>query len=168
MKIFEIKINNNKTTYTIDSDDYEKLTKYYDEETTQVEILEAYEFIPKAFSEYVNNKCMLSDLLNFLDYYRCFEEDFEDYYNDLEYQDEIPYLYELIDFSDPEEFFNTYFESPFEAASAAHFGKINWMDNYIKFNGYGNLETIPYIDFDDYAGDIIEQWLKEKFEREVQ
>lgn len=163
MKIFEIKINNNKTTHTIDTNDYDNITRYYDEETTNVEILKAYEFVPQAFSEYVNNKCTLETLLFFVEYYVDFEEVFENYYNDLENPDEVPYIYELIDFSDPEDFFNTYFKNPFEAASAAHFGKINWMDNYIRFNGYGNLETIPSINFDDYAGDIIEQWLEEKF-----
>ena len=163
MKIFEIKINNNKTTHTIDTETYDNLSKYYDENTAKVEILKAYEFVPQSFKEYVNNKCALSDFMNFLDFYREFEEDFEDYYNDLDYPDEIPYLNEILDFSDPEDFFNTYFSSPFEAASAAHFGKINWMDNYIKFNGYGNLETVPYIDYDDFGGDIIEQWLKENF-----
>lgn len=166
MMIFEIKINN-KTTYTVNTEDYDNLTRYYDEKTTHVEILEAYEFIPQSFSEYVNNKCTLSDLLNFLDFYRSFENDLEKYYNDLLYPEEIPYLDGIVDFSDPEDFFNTYFLSPFEAASAVFFGKINWMDNYIKFNGYGNLESISYINFDDYAEEIIEQWLKEHFENEV-
>lgn len=163
MKIFEIKINNNKTTYTIDTDDYENITRYYDEETTNVEILEAYEFIPKAFSKYVNNKCMLSDLLNFLDYYRCFEEDFEDYYNDLEYQEEIPFLYDILDFSDPEEFFKEYFESPYDAVLSVQYGDVHWSDNYIYFNGYGNLETLYEIPYDDYKNEIIEQWLQENF-----
>lgn len=42
-----------------------------------------------------------------------------------------------------DEFFNTYFEgNPTEAVRAAFFGDIrNWNDEYIYFNGYGNLET---------------------------
>jgi len=41
-----------------------------------------------------------------------------------------------------EEFFETYFSgSPMAAARAASFGSINWSDDYIKFNGYGNLES---------------------------
>ncbi len=163
MKIFEIKINNNKTTHTVDTNDYDKLTRYYDEETTNVEILKAYEYVPQEFSEYVNNKCTLATLLFFVEYYAEFEEDLEQYYNDLENQDKIPYLYELMDFSDPEYFFNTYFSNPYEAARDTQFGKVNWFDDYIKFDGYGNLKSVPSIDYDDYAGDIIEQWLEEKF-----
>lgn len=166
MEIFEIKINN-KTTYTIDTEDYDKLTKYYSEDTTHVEILKAYEFVPQAFKKYVNDKCILSDLLNFLDYYRSFEEDLEKYYNDLLYPEEVPYLDEIIDFSDPEYFFETYFNSTYEAARATQFGQVNWFDDYIKFDGYGNLKSIPSIDFDDYAEEIIEQWLKEHFTHEV-
>lgn len=163
MKIFEIKINNNKTTHTIDTNDYDNITRYYDAETTNVEILESYEFVPQAFSEYVNNKCTLETLLFFVEYYVDFEEVFENYYNDLENPDEVPYIYELIDFSDPEDFFNTYFTNPYEAARATQFGKVNWFDDYIKFDGYGNLKSVPSINFDDYAGDIMEQWLKENF-----
>lgn len=107
--------------------------------------------------------CNGQNLLDFLDKYINLEEDLEEYYNDLENQDEIPYLYELMDFSDPEEFFNTYFSNPYEAARATQFGKVNWFDDYIKFDGYGNLKSVPSINFDDYAGDIMEQWLKENF-----
>lgn len=168
MKIFEIKINNNKTTHTVDTDKYTELwnmlDKINDDYTEiRIEIINSYEYVPQQFSHYFKDLCNGQNLLDFLDKYINLEEDLEGYYNDLEYQEEISFLYELIDFSDPEDFFNTYFENPFEAASAAHFGKINWMDNYIKFNGYGNLETIPYVDYDDYAGDIIEQWLEENF-----
>lgn len=45
-----------------------------------------------------------------------------------------------------EEFFDMFFEGKtMEAVRAATFGKIVWSDNYIKFNGYGNLESM-----DDY------------------
>lgn len=48
---------------------------------------------------------------------------------------------EIFDFDD--DFFNTFFESkPMEAARSAHFGEINWNDDYITFNGYGNLKSI--------------------------
>lgn len=82
-------------------------------------------------------------------------------------------------FSFDEEFFNMYFEgNPMEAARAVYFGKIEcWNDEYIKFNGYGNLVSMSdyqaaewaddytreiykypelwreYIDEDDYADD---------------
>lgn len=42
-----------------------------------------------------------------------------------------------------EDFFETYFEGrPMEAARATHFGEVNWNDDYITFNGYGNLKSI--------------------------
>lgn len=45
------------------------------------------------------------------------------------------------DFS--EEFLNEYFSSPADAASAVFFGNVqNWCDPYIRFNGYGNLESM--------------------------
>lgn len=43
-----------------------------------------------------------------------------------------------------DEFFNVYFDGrPMEAARATFFGNIeNWQDEYIRFNGYGNLESL--------------------------
>lgn len=44
-----------------------------------------------------------------------------------------------------EEFFNMFFEgkNPIEIAQAVFFGNIqSWGDEYIKFNGYGNLESL--------------------------
>jgi len=41
-----------------------------------------------------------------------------------------------------EEFFNTYFyDKPQEVARAVCYGKYNYMDDYVKFNAYGNLES---------------------------
>lgn len=57
---------------------------------------------------------------------------------------------EIFDFD--EDFFNTFFDGkPMEAARAATFGDLNWSHDYIKFNGYGNLES-----FDD-AENIIDK-----------
>lgn len=62
-----------------------------------------------------------------------------------------------------EDFFNTYFEGrPMEAARATNFGEVNWNDDYITFNGYGNLESVSkynlydHIDKDAIMADIIE------------
>lgn len=42
-----------------------------------------------------------------------------------------------------DDFFDIFFEGkPQEAARAASFGQLNWSDEYIKFNGYGNLESM--------------------------
>lgn len=57
-----------------------------------------------------------------------------------EYQREISGDNELHSFDD--DFFSTYFSDPMEAARATFFGDINsWNDDYIMFNGYGNLES---------------------------
>lgn len=42
-----------------------------------------------------------------------------------------------------EDFFDTFFNSKEEVARATFFGNIqNWTDEYIRFNGYGNLESL--------------------------
>lgn len=68
---------------------------------------------------------------------------------------------EIYDFD--EEFFELFFEGrPMEIARAVHFGDIqNWNDNYIRFDGYGNLVSFnnPLDVMDETA--LIE-WLIEK------
>lgn len=72
-----------------------------------------------------------------------------------EYQREISGNNELYDFDDS--FFETYFSNqPIEAARAVHFGNIqSWNDDYIYFNGYGNLEStsrpMDVVDVDELA-----------------
>jgi hypothetical protein len=66
---------------------------------------------------------------------------------------------QIFDFDD--EFFDIFFEGkPMEAARAASFGSVNWSDDYITFNGYGNLESISNVN--DYIdeNELIE-WLLE-------
>lgn len=61
-----------------------------------------------------------------------------------------------------DDFFNTYFDgNVMEAVRAWHFGgENNWNDEYIRFNGYGNLETLSDYRYDeevkDSANEIIE------------
>ena len=62
-----------------------------------------------------------------------------------------------------EEFYNLYFsEDPARAVRAAIFGKVYWMDDYVRFNGYGNLETASRIPYDDEADTIIREWIYDK------
>ena len=60
-----------------------------------------------------------------------------------------------------DEFFNTYFSDPMEAARATFFGKIeSWSDEYIRFNAYGNLESL-----NEYgATDMIEDYLEDIYD----
>lgn len=62
-----------------------------------------------------------------------------------------------------EDFFETFFaDKPMEAARATAFGEVNWSDEWIKFNGYANLESVNgfnlsnHIDKDEIRRDIIE------------
>ena len=64
---------------------------------------------------------------------------------------------EFYDFD--EEFFNTFFEgNPMAAARAVNFGDVNWSHNYIKFDGYANLQSFSDpSDEIDYSAII--EWL---------
>jgi hypothetical protein len=61
-----------------------------------------------------------------------------------------------------DEFFNMFFSNaPMEAARAVKFGDVNWSHDYIKFDGYGNLESVKDpIDYIDEAELI--SWLMER------
>lgn len=62
---------------------------------------------------------------------------------------------ELFEFD--EEFFSTFFTNPMEAARATFFGNIqNWMDEYIRINGYGNLESLSEHTAESVIDDAIE------------
>lgn len=58
-------------------------------------------------------------------------------------------------YNNDEAFFNEYFENAFDAIKAISFGEYKYADAYVKFDGYGNLESLAYvdsgIDFDDLA-----------------
>lgn len=98
-------------------------------------------------------------------------ETFVEKFNELPIDTKIAIYREYcIEYGDPdetleyfdEEFFNIYFENkPMEAARAVFFGNIeNWADDYIKFNAYGNLESVS-----EYtAENIIEDNIEEIFE----
>lgn len=67
---------------------------------------------------------------------------------------------EVYDFD--EEFFNMAFsQNPMEAARATCFGDVTWCDPYIKFDGYGNLQSMNEYDVeelcDEYVSTIFER-----------
>ena len=87
----------------------------------------------------------------------------EDIYNQLdnEYTEDI---IDWVPFDD--EFWDIYFgDNAQEAARATYFGNIqNWNDDYIRFNGYRNLETTNTIDYEIYDTEILEAWLTQTIE----
>ena len=44
-------------------------------------------------------------------------------------------------FENDEEFFNTFFDNPMEAIRATYYGNYNYNDDYVKINGYGNIDS---------------------------
>lgn len=69
-------------------------------------------------------------------------------------------------FNFDEEFFETFLHdrSPYDVALMTYFGKIqSWSDPYIRFNAYGNLETTDEIDYEPYANEILQEWVREKY-----
>ena len=60
-------------------------------------------------------------------------------------------------YSFDDDFFDVMFGgNPMEAARAASFGNLNWSDEYIHLNVYGNLESLSDFDVDDMACDAVE------------
>ena len=64
-----------------------------------------------------------------------------------------------------EEFFNTFFyNNPTEAVRSAYYGDYNYCDKYVRFNGYGNLESFNDYEIEkeykDYIDDITNSFLQ--------
>lgn len=58
-----------------------------------------------------------------------------------------------------EEFFNTFFyNNPSEAVRSSYYGDYNYCDEYVKFDGYGNLKSVNEYglekEYKDYIDDI--------------
>lgn len=64
-----------------------------------------------------------------------------------------------------EEFFEVFFSEtkPLDLLRSAHWGDYNPNDNYVKFNGYGNLESFNYFGVKDLANssEVIAEHIKE-------
>lgn len=63
-----------------------------------------------------------------------------------------------------EEFFNIYFyNKPDEAVRATYYGDYNYMDDYVKFDAYGNLESCSELglekELENYQEEIIEAYI---------
>ena len=72
---------------------------------------------------------------------------------------------ENLDFwENDEEFFNTFFDNPMEAIRATYYGNYNYNDDYVKFNGYGNIDS--YSEYErieeikDNIDDIVENLIE--------
>lgn len=95
-------------------------------------------------------------------------ETFENEFNGLSFNERLSIYNEycsevnsddgIYDFDD--EFFDTFFDSKAEVCRATVFGSVNYSHNYIKFDSYGNLESISRYNaeslFEDSLEDIFE------------
>lgn len=57
-----------------------------------------------------------------------------------------------------EEFFNLFFaDNPMDAVRSAFFGDIkNWSDEYLRFNGYGNIVSMDEYEAVEWAEDYVD------------
>ena len=60
-------------------------------------------------------------------------------------------------YSNDEEFFDTYFSGAMDAVRAVCFGDYHFSDEYVWFNGYGNLESSDFPEL--YTDDSFFEWL---------
>ena len=88
-------------------------------------------------------------------------ETIKNVYDELDDRDRFAFS-EVYSFEDPEEFINNSFSSPYEAAMAVGRWHVNLNDDYVYFNGYGNLETISEAEYlkkiNENATEIIEEF----------
>ena len=85
------------------------------------------------------NECQPSDKLSM----------FNEYQIECRGDDEI--------FSFDEEFFNCFFsDRPMELVRAIHFGDVDYNDGFIKFDGYGNLESLSESEVEEWCDDAAE------------
>ena len=64
-----------------------------------------------------------------------------------------------------EEFFEMFFEgNPMELARAICYGDYKYTDQYVRFNGYGNLESLDNFEYKEELKDNIEEILDELME----
>ena len=68
-------------------------------------------------------------------------------------------------FDNDDDFFNDFFyNNPSEAVRSVYYGDYNYCDKYVRFNGYGNLESFNDYDLEkeykEYINDIIKSFLE--------
>ena len=57
-----------------------------------------------------------------------------------------------------EEFFNMYFrENPMEAVRASYYGDYDYMEEFVRFDAYGNLETLTEHQYEEELKDYIDE-----------
>lgn len=109
-------------------------------------------------SEFSSQEIMLNRLAQ-LEYNSSHLEDLQDIYNDINEQDEIPGVWEYME--NDCEYLKEHFEDITSFIKAVQYGSYSIHDEFVKFNGYGNLVSCNFIPYQDYEIEIFEQWLDE-------
>jgi hypothetical protein len=52
-------------------------------------------------------------------------------------------------FMNDDEFFEIFFSKSIDAVRAVHFGDYNWSHDFVMFDGYGNLQSYSYLDYNN-------------------
>lgn len=71
-------------------------------------------------------------------------------------------------FGNDEDFFATFYPNPgdgIKVAQAIFYGDYNYSHEYVKFNGYGNLQSISYFEIKDLCEfpEVIAEYVAENF-----
>lgn len=71
-------------------------------------------------------------------------------------------------YENDEEFFSMMFEGkPMEAVRAAHYGEYNYNDYYVRFNGYGNLESFSEYDLEQELKSNVDEVIENLIEHQT-
>ena len=96
-------------------------------------------------------------LLGDSDYLMTIVEELNNWNSDLDY---------LRVYENDEEFFEMFFEGthPMELVRMTYYGDYKFTDQYVRFNGYGNLESLDNFEYKEELKDNIEEILDELME----
>ena len=101
-------------------------------------------------------------------------EKFEQLKNEITFEELQEMLYDCISYDgsfeeldyreNDEDFFETYFRTKDEVARAICYGDYNYMDDFVRFNAYGNLESASKYQVEEeiknYKEEIVEHYLE--------
>ena len=110
-------------------------------------------------SEYILHDYDYENLYKFEEFEDSYIDTLEEMYNSLDYREEIPFLNEI--FENDWDILDEHFATKEQAVLSVIMGDYHYDDEYVYFNGYGNLVSLYRMPYQDYQTEIFEQWLDE-------
>lgn len=110
-------------------------------------------------SEYILHDYDYENLYKFEEFEDSCIDTLEEMYNSLDYREEIPFLNEI--FENDWDILDEHFATKEQAVLSVIMGDYHYDDEYVYFNGYGNLVSLYRMPYQDYQTEIFEQWLDE-------